>query len=574
MTGSPGVAFLGDVGVALGAALLGGLIARTLKLPVLIGYLVAGVLVGPHTPGLIADEVTVRTVADLGVALLMFAVGVQFSLDELRPIRRTAILGGAAQLLGTILLGLGLGSALGWGLYGGLFVGCALALSSTAVLLRLLEERGELGTKHGQLMLGLLVVQDLSLVLMVTLLPALATPVGLAATLGLALLKAVAFLGVTVLLALYVVPKLLDRIAHTGSRELLLLASVCLCLGTGFLADRAGLGLPLGAFLAGIVLSESPYAHEVFSQIRPLRDVFSSLFFVSVGMLLDPAFVARNLGAVLATVATILIGKTLITTLSLRWLGWSGSTALRVGLGLAQIGEFSFVLATLGASRGLISPQISGVLLASALITLLLAPAVYASAAPLFRLGRHWPLLKRWLRTPGVATESLPQPTVTSPRVVILGGGRVGRYIAEALRAHQVEHLVVEFDAAAAARLRDGGTPVLFGDATEEAVLRHAQLAHAERVILTLPEAASTELALKQLRPLAPNATLVARVQRGEDIPRMRAAGASQVIHGEFEAGVEVIRQTLSALQLPELHLEDYLNGIREQRYREPIEVP
>jgi monovalent cation:H+ antiporter-2, CPA2 family len=400
MTGSPGVAFLGDVGVALSAALLGGLVARTLKLPVLIGYLVAGVLIGPHTPGLIADGVTVRTVADLGVALLMFAVGVQFSLEELHPIRRTAILGGMAQLLGTILLGLGLGSALGWGLYGGLFVGCALALSSTAVLLRLLEERGELGTKHGQLMLGLLVVQDLSLVLMVTLLPALATPVGLMSTLGLALLKAVAFLGVTVLLALYVVPKLLDRIAHTGSRELLLLASVCLCLGTGFLADRAGLGLPLGAFLAGIILSESPYAHEVFSQIRPLRDVFSSLFFVSVGMLLDPAFVARNLGAVLATVATILIGKTLLTALSLRWLGWSVQTALRVGLGLAQIGEFSFVLTTLGASRGLISPQISGVLLASALITLLLAPGVYASAAPLCRMAKS--LQKSHKRVRGV----------------------------------------------------------------------------------------------------------------------------------------------------------------------------
>lgn len=574
MTGSPGVAFLGDVGIALTAALAGGLIARSLKLPALIGYLVAGILIGPHTPGFIADKDTVALVADLGVALLMFAVGVQFSLEELRHVRRTALIGGASQLLGTILLGLGLGSLLGWGLYGGLFAGCALALSSTAVLLRLLDERGELGTTHGQLMLGLLVMQDLSLVLMVTLLPALAATSSLLPTLGLALLKALAFLGVIVLLALHVVPALLDRITRTGSRELLLLASVCLCLGIGFLADKAGLGLPLGTFLAGIVLSKSPYAHEVFSQIRPLRDVFSSLFFVSIGMLLDPSFVIKNLGPVLATVATILLGKTLVTALSLRWLGWSGPTALRVALGLAQIGEFSFVLATLGTSRGLIPPQVSGVLLAAALLTLLLAPATYASAAPLCRVGRHWPLFGRWLRAPQHAPEHLASPPISAPRVVVLGGGRVGRYVAEALRAHKIAHLVVEFDTSAAARLRAGGSAVLYGDATEEAVLRHAQLSQAEQVIFTLPEAASTELALRHVRPLAPQATLIVRVHRGEDIPRMRSAGATQVIHGEFEAGAEVIHQTLDRLQVENAQVKSYLQHIREQRYRQEADSP
>lgn len=569
MKGSPGIAFLGEVGLALVAALFGGLVARALRLPLLIGYLLAGILVGPHTPGFIADTATVRTVADLGVALLMFAVGVQFSLEELRHVRKSALVTGTVQLLGMVGLGLGLGWALGWGLYAGLFVGCALVLSSTAVMLRLLDERGELGTNHGQLLLGILVFQDLSLVLMVTLLPALAQTEQLLPSLGGALLKATLFLGATALLALKAVPHLLDRVARTGSRELLLLTSVCLCLGTGYLADRAGLGLPLGAFLAGVVLSESPYAHEVFSQVRPLRDLFSSLFFVSVGMLLDPAFVARNLGAVLAVVAVILLGKTLVTALPLRALGWSGITAVRVALGLAQIGEFSFVLATLGAARGLIPPQTSGVLLAAALITLFLAPGVYASAAPLCRAGRHWPLFGRWLRATAPEPLRSSLPNALAPEVVILGGGRVGRYVAEALRAHGIAHLVVEFDAVAAGRLRDAGSAVLYGDVTEETVLQHARLKHARLVVLALPEATSTALALQRLQELAPQARIVVRVQRGEDIPVMRAAGATEVIHGEFEAGVAVIRTTLEHFTLPTETIESYLETTRESRYRQ-----
>lgn len=570
MKGSPGVEFLGSAGTGLIAALVGGLVARSLKMPLLIGYLIAGIVVGPHTPGFTADKAVVSTIADLGVALLMFAVGVQFSLDELKHVKKAALIGGGVQLVGTISLGIALGMALGWGLYGGLFVGCALALSSTAVMLRLLDERGELGTTHGQIMLGILVVQDLSLVLMVTILPALASTSSLLPTLGIALLKAAGFLGATVVLALKVVPSMLDAIARTGSRELLLLASVCMCLGTGYLADIAGLGLPLGAFLAGVVLSESPYAHEVFSQVRPLRDVFSSLFFVSVGMLLDPAFVARNWMAVLAVVGVILIGKTLVTALPLRALGWTGTTSLRVALGLAQIGEFSFVLATLGEARELIPKEVSGVLLASALVTLLLAPWVYTSAAPLSRAGRHWPILGPWLRGGSGAVEVVPTDSHgPAPRVVVVGGGRVGRYVAEALQTHNIPHLVVEFDANSAARLREGGTQVLYGDATEEAVLRHARLKSADLVILALPEATSTLLALRHIRTLSPEAKVIVRVHRGDDIPVMRAAGASQVIHGEFEAGVEVIQQTLDHLELPMETVDVYLDAIRQHRYRE-----
>jgi CPA2 family monovalent cation:H+ antiporter-2 len=579
--GSPGVEFLGEVGLVLVAALVGGLIARALRLPVLVGYLLAGLVVGPHTPGFNADPKTVQTVADLGVALLMFAVGVQFSLEELNHVRRTALIGGGIQIGGMILLGLLLGLAFGWGVYGGLFLGCALSLSSTAVMLKILEEKGELGAAHGSVMLGILVVQDLSLVLMVVLLPAVATlsTNGMAAlaSLGVALLKALAFLGGTVLLAMRGAPALLDRVARTGSRELFLLSVICLCLVAGFIADRMGLGMALGAFLAGIVVSESGFAHEVFSQVRPLRDVFASLFFVSVGMLLDPAFVVDHWLQVAAVVATILIGKTLLTMVTLHFLGWHGKTVLLVSLGLAQIGEFSFVLATMGTAKGLLGQEVAGDILASALITILLAPFVYGAASRLYQAAMGVPTLARLLNRVPQSDEvartegegGADQDDAAAARVVILGAGRVGRYVSDALRAKGVPHVILDYDANTAARLRDHGVQVVFGDATSETVLAQAHPERAELAVIALPDAAATEIALRLLKQMAPSLPVLVRVHRGVDIPRMRAAGADTVIHAEFEASTEMIRQGLEHLGFPDTEVGTYLDEVRQHRYRE-----
>lgn len=556
------------------AALVGGLTARAFRLPVLIGYLLAGVAVGPYTPGFVADDTALRSVADLGVALLMFAVGVQFSLKELAAVRRTALIGGGAQIAGTIVLGLLLGLAFGWGVYGGFFLGCALALSSTAVMLRILEERGELGTAHGMVMLGILVVQDLSLVLMITLLPSLAAlgtdGAGALAQVGTALLKALAFLLVTVLLATRGVPALLDRVARTGSRELFLLTIVCLCLVASFAAERAGLGLALGAFLAGIVVSESSYAHEVFSQVRPLRDVFAALFFVSVGMLLDPVFVIANWPIVAVVVAAIVLGKSLLSMVPLYLLGWQGRTVLLAGLGLAQIGEFSFVLATLGSSRNLIAPDIASVILSSALITILLAPFVYNGAGGLYLRLNRIPALAQILNRPVDEEEAfgISGRGCSDARVVILGCGRVGRYVSEALQAKKVPHVVVEYDAESVARLRERGVPVVYGDASSATVLEQATPHCAELAIVALPEAAVTEIAVRELKQLAPDLPVVARVHRGVDIPRMRAAGADAVIHAEFEAGTEMIRQGLDRLGFPDPEVDTYIDFVRQHRYR------
>ncbi|HZO90895.1 MAG TPA: cation:proton antiporter [Chthonomonadaceae bacterium] len=568
--------FLIDLGVALVAALLGGLLARALRLPVLIGYLAAGIVVGPHTPGIVAKTEAVGSVAELGVALLMFAVGVHFSLQQLRALWRTAVLGGGGQILGTILLGLLVGLALGWGVYGGVFLGCALALSSTAVMMKVLEERGELGTRHGGVMLGILIVQDLSLVLMIVLLPALASlsAQGAGALLGVAgaLLRALLLVGVTLLLAMRGVPILLHQVARMGSRELFLLTALCLCLLAAIGADYAGLGLEIGAFLAGIVLSESDYAHDVFSQVRPLRDVFAALFFVSVGMLLDPGFVARHWQEVALVVAAIVLGKSLIACLAVYALGWHGRTAVLAGLGLAQIGEFSFVLATVGSARGLIPGEISHVILSAALITLLLAPFLYQAADPLYKRLNRIPALARWLhRHPAAETPPLDEAR-SAARVLVLGYGRVGRYVSDALRAKSVPHVVVDYDAEALEGVRAAQVGVIYGDASSEIVLAQTQPQHLELAVVALPEAAVTEMAVRTLRHSAPDLPVVARVHRGQDISRMRQAGAEAVIHAEFEAGTEMIRQALDRLGFADPEVDAYIEEIRQRRYRQEAE--
>lgn len=556
--------------MVLTAALVGGFAARLFKLPVLVGYLLAGVAIGPHTPGLLADEETVQNVANVGVILLMFAVGVQFSLKELGSIRRTALIAGSAQILGTLALGYGVGAVLGWSWLESLFLGCALAMSSTAVMLKLLEERGELGSTHGAIILGILIIQDLSLVAFMSLLPAahLLANDGVAAlsSVGVALLKAAAFIGVTLFLASRLVPKLLDRATRTGSPELFLLTVICLCFGAAVIAGQAGLGSALGAFLAGVVVSESPYAHEIFSQVRPLRDVFSSIFFVSIGMLANPNYFVSNWKTVALVVAVIIVGKFIITVAAIQTAGWHSRTAISVGAGLANIGEFSFVLAAAGLAGGLIGGQVNSAVIAAALVTLLTAPFVYGLAGAFYTSLARFRFFRTKMSAGKMTRES--EDEEIQPQVLVLGGGRVGRYTSEALQSKSVPHLLIDFDSEAIDRAKRRKVPVLYGDATSQTVL---EMGHPERAMLAvvaLPEAAITAIAVKALRSLAPDLHIVARVRRGEDIPRMREAGASGVVHGEFEAGAEMIRQSFDCLDIDPAETERYVDEIRLFRYR------
>jgi CPA2 family monovalent cation:H+ antiporter-2 len=387
---------------------------------------------------------------------------------------------------------------------------------------------------------------------------------------GVALLKALIFLGGTALLATRGIPALLERVTRTGSRELFLLAAICLCLLAGYTADFMGLGIALGAFLAGMVVSASGYAPEVFNQVRPLRDVFAAVFFVSVGMLLDPRFVAAHWPVIAGVLLTILIGKPLVTMIPLSLLGVQGRTTFLVGLGLAQIGEFSFVLATLGAARGLVEQEVAKVILSAALLSILIAPFVYGAAGQLYLSAMRIPALARlFSRSPDEANPAIGhEGTGTGNRVIVIGAGRVGRYVSDALRAKDLAHVVVDYDGNAVARLRQNGVPIVFGDATSETVLEQAEPEQAPLAVIALPEATTTEMTLRQLKQMAPKTPVLVRVHRGIDIPRMRAAGADAVIHAEFEAGTEMIRQGLDRLGLPDSEVDAYLEDVRQYRYR------
>jgi CPA2 family monovalent cation:H+ antiporter-2 len=564
--------FLTSLVQALFAALVGGWAARALRLPPLVGYLLAGVVVGPHTPGLYAHKELLNSVEKLGITLLMFAVGTHFSLRELLAAKRFALIGGGVQIAGTILLGLAIGIALGWGAYGGLFLGCALSLSSTAVTLRLLEERGELNSAHGALMLGVLVMQDLSVALMIALLPSLATlssEGGAAMTgVGIALLKAAGFIAAALLVAVRVVPYLLERVARTDSQELFLLVVMCVCLASAYLADRMGLSLEIGAFFAGIVISESEYAYQAFADVRPLRDVFAALFFVWAGMLLNVPFALARWPVVLTIVLGIVLGKSLITFLAMYALGAHGRAALLVGLGLAQIGEFSFVLTSIGSSRGLISETISNAILAAALVSLFLAPFLYAASGRIYAALNGVPLLSELLNRAPKSEPALQESDLADARVLILGGGRVGSAVSEALQAKEIPHIVADYSAKALESLREKGVRTIYGDASSEEILKKAASPSLELAVVALPETSVAQRAIRLLKRLDPQLPVIVRVHREGAMPVMRESGADDVYHAEFETAVGMIRSGLHRLGRSPAEIEDYVGELRRLRDR------
>lgn len=567
--------FLSGVGAALVAGLVGGLAANLAKLPPLVGYLAAGVVVGIYAPGFSASPEAVELVAELGAALLMFAVGVQFSLEELRSVWRTALFAGSAQILGMVAVGALVANFLGWTLFQGVFLGCGLALSSTAVMMKVLEERGELHSSHGKAMLALLIAQDLAVILMIALLPAFGpnySPDDFGQVL-IAIGKAALFLVGTIIVATKGMPRILHAVAHRRSRELFLLAIVCSCLIVSIVAQEAGLGVEIGAFMAGLMISESDYAHEAFSQVRPLRDVFASMFFVSVGMLLDLQSLVKQWPSVLATLGLILIVKALLVATVLLAAGWHGRTATISALGLAHIGEFTFVLTTFGASRGLISNEMGSVILSSALVSLLLAPFLYQISPQIYLRLIRWPAIARLFNRSPRGHDEREKLRTFHPQVAILGFGRVGRYLSEALASMGVAHVAVDYDETAFHHPHSDNVLVLYGDASSDIVLQRAGAHKVQLAIVALPDGDAAAMVVKRLKQMEPNLPIIARVHRGKDMAKIREAGAIAVIFGEFEAASEMIRESLVRLGFDPLQVMDFLVQKRREQYKHPREI-
>jgi CPA2 family monovalent cation:H+ antiporter-2 len=559
-----------DLVLAVLAAFVGGVIAQRLGQPVILGYLVAGVVIGPATPGPRADVHSIQVLAEIGVAFLMFALGAEFSFGELRRLGRVASLGGVLQVLCTMVLGPLLAPLLGLSLMQGVFFGALLALSSTVVALKVLMARGELQALHGRVALGILVAQDLAVVPMVVVLPAVASgSEHLAQDLALAGVKAAAVLLGAYFVGARAVPWALGRAAVSRSRELFLLGVVALALGTALVTQVAGLSLAFGAFLAGLVVAESDYRTQVVAESLPLRDLFASLFFVSVGMLIEPGTLLEQFGLVALVSGVAIVGKAAIVAIVVLALGMPARVAVLTGLSLAQVGEFSFVLARIGVDDGAIPPSVFDFTLAVALVTIVVSPSLPRIAPWLLAGLQRLPLIgPRFAEPVEASTEE-----GMSHHTVICGYGRVGRELAAALGARGLRYLVVEYNPLIVRELRAEGVPVVYGDAANPAVLEHTFLDRAALLAVLMPDAQAAEAATLAARLFNRRLDIVARAVNTADIERLRRAGAAEVVQPEFEAAIEVIRHALRRYGVGGMELVHAAAGRRAAFYSRGPEV-
>lgn len=576
------IELLVDLAFAMGAALLGGFIAHLLRQPAILGYLLAGVAIGPYTPGPVTSVERVQTLANLGVALLMFALGTEFSLETLQKVRRVAVVGGVLQIILVIALGTGVGLLLGFSVTHSIFLGGVISICSSILMLKLLIPRGEVESLAGRAALGTSIVQDLATVALIIILPSLAGEIGpqLLADAGIAMLSGGVFLAAAYLLGTRIVPVVLAKVTEIGSRELFLLTIVAIAVGMAVLGQVAGISFALGAFIGGLIVSESEFSSEVLDEIIPIRDIFSTLFFVSIGMLMEPTFLLSHSLEITLLVATILIGKFVIAGVLVRLLGYDTENALRVGLLLAQIGEFSFVLAGVGLARGAIDEELYGLILAAALVTLVLNPILVNSA------DRFIEPVSRWLerlagRLPGVSRgrgverEAQVRVVVADAtqladlrrHVVVCGFGRVGREVARVLEDRPFPFVIIEYNPGRVAQARSLGYLAIQGDATDPPTLERARIAGAYILVVAVPDLASAELIVRNGRALSKRTYIIARSTDTRAIPHLKRAGADQVLQPEFETGLEIIRQVWRKYGVSSIETQSMLGGQRRRHY-------
>jgi CPA2 family monovalent cation:H+ antiporter-2 len=562
-------AFVLDLTLALGSSAVGGLVAHRLRQPALLGYLLSGLLIGPSGFGLLRDVEQIEGLAEIGVAFLLFALGVEFSLAELRRVRNIAIQGSLLQMGGTIILVTLLTVVVGWSSSWpqGFFLGLVLSLSSTAVVLKLLTERGETGTVHGQIMLAILLAQDLALGLMLAFLPALTQPDTLGVTLATALAKFLVFLAGAIALGRWGVPWLLRTVAATESQELFLLTVIALCLGVAWFTSLLGLSIEMGAFVAGLMVAEVDYADQALGRVLPLRDTFACLFFASVGMLIDPQVLLENWIWIVELVSLVMVGKALIILPVVLRFGYSFKTALLVAVGLNQIGEFSFVLALQGFNLGLINEQQYLLLLGTAAITLVLTPAWMKSAPTLLAGMMKLPGLRTWLHQLS-EPQMFAVPDNLTDHVIVAGYGRVGQVLVNILQNRGYGVLVIENSEAAIQRLRQRQLPFVYGDADAEQVLDKTHLETAKALAIALPDPASTRLLLQRALARAPELDIIARSHTDAEIDLLTQMGAREVVQPEFEAAMELGAHLLHTLGEESQEILAVLEGIRGDRYR------
>jgi len=538
-----------------------GLLLQRLGQPLIIGYIAAGIILGPHTGGVTVSNIhEIEKLAEIGVALLLFALGLEFSLKDLKPVKKVALVGTPIQIILTIGLGFGIGHLTGWEWRDSLWLGACISLSSTMVILKTLMNQGWLGTLSSKVMIGMLIVQDLAVVPLMIILPQLNNPsVGLPA-LGFAALKAAAFIAGMLLLGTRLLPLLMGHIAKLGSRELFLLAIAAIGLGVGYVTHLVGLSFAFGAFVAGMVLSESDYGHQALSDIIPLRDLFGLLFFASVGMLFDPVFLMDHLVEVVVLVAAVSFGKGIIFAVLAKVFRYGNVIPLAVGLGLFQVGEFSFVLATVGVSTNSIGHDLYSLILTTAILTMILTPLVSSQTARLYSLK------KRFFRHEPLETLNIPE-TGLRQHAVIVGGGRVGSRIADVLKSFGLPLVVVELDHRRVEKAQTDGIPVVYGDATHEIVLEAAEISTARLLVVTTPDVVTARTIITNAKRQNGELSVVARTSDPSFLPIFKEMGVNSVVLPEFEASLEMTRKSLLHFPIPVSEIQNRTESLRQDLF-------
>lgn len=542
------------------AALLGGLVAHLLRQPLIFGYILAGIIVGPFTGGFTVEHSEdIEKLAEIGVALLLFTIGLEFSIGELKRLARISFVATPLQILICSLGGYILAVLIGIPSKDAVWLGAAISLSSTMVVIKTLSARGMLESSTGRLIVAMLIAQDLAVVPMMLILPQLTQDSIEWSAIAIALLKSASLLGVMLLVGIRVLPRFLSMIASQGSRELFFLATVGVAFGAGAISHAMGLSFALGAFIAGMLLSETDFSHQARADVSGLRDLFALIFFASVGMLFDPGFFVAHLGRIVALTVGVIALKAGVASATVRLLGYKPRTSAAVGLGVAQVGEFAFVIANAGMAAGSLSHESFSLMLAVTLLSMIATPG-------LFWLGSRAKSLRRPLHVEPPHGEETP-PTGLSQHVVICGGGSVGQYVASVLGDLGRPYVVLDWSFKAVTQMRDRGLHVVFGDCSRREMLEAAGVARASLVVVaTTTDAALPEM-VREIRSVKPDVPTVIRVHEVDEAEPLEELQVLDIVSPQFEVGIEIVRQSLLALNEPETQIFALLGQLRGGRY-------
>lgn len=551
------------------------LLLYKLKIPSLVGFIVAGIIIGPYGIGIVKDAHFIQILAEIGVILLLFTIGIEFSMTKLVRIRKAVLGGGGVQVLLTILLSASVTYIAIGNINKSIFFGFLYALSSTAIVLKLLTERGEIDSPHGHTMVGILIFQDLCIVPLMLLVPALSGDQIDIIDVGAKMGKAILIIAIVLLSARWVVPALLHQVVRTKSRELFLTTIILLCLGIALLTSRFGLSLALGAFLAGLIISESEYAHQAISDILPFKDSFMGLFFVSIGMLMDTGFVLDNGLRIAEVVALIFVLKIITGTASALLIGDSLRYSILTGLGLAQIGEFSFVLAVAGKASGLISEAFYQIFLSSSVLTMIITPFIVNAAPSASEWITSRPLLKKLSRRMRVL-EGEGILRKRHDHVIVVGFGLNGRNLAKVLKEAEIPYIVLEMNSDTVREMRKKGEPIYYGDGTSKEILHKMGIEKARLLVIAISDPVSTRRIVSIARHANPDVYIIVRTRYLIEVDDLKSLGADEVIPEEFETSIEIFSRVLHRYSFPRNAILDMVDKIRSNSYTalRSVEVP